>query len=248
MTTINDSSQPHRLVNKFGLIVQDLRRASNKMFVTTVQQAGKRSLTKSNKFFLLALIRMTECLQSIELLISKNMKRDAAVLLLTLMELRLDMAHIADDKTRADEWFSHSKEGKKPWRVHDLINKLFPDESERKAWQANYRIFSMIKHGNPKSGTMGFPLGVEDGWLVVDRDPYDPNIPAVILFSAGSLCASMAKVAGSDFAASGFDVHEITASVEKLESKLADMNAKHVHAILVGYMDSTGGGDQSGAP
>lgn len=60
---------------------------------------------------------MLECMSSIKLLILLGHKRDAANLLLNLIELRLDLIYISLDDNHANEWLDHDKEHVKPWKV-----------------------------------------------------------------------------------------------------------------------------------
>lgn len=81
--------------------------------------------------------RMMECTLSVEVLALKGRPRDAAVLVLTLMELRLDLQYAAQDSTRASVWLANADKGRKPWRVGAQIRAISQDLREREAELAN---------------------------------------------------------------------------------------------------------------
>ncbi len=93
--------------------------------------------------------RMIECATSILLLAEQNRARDMAVLLLALMELRIDLQYIALSPERELEWLAHRTEWRKPWKISRQFEAIFPREEERQAEFDMYRMLSMIKHGSP---------------------------------------------------------------------------------------------------
>jgi len=97
------------------------------------------------------LMRIQECVTSIQLLAIKGRSRDIAILLLNVMELRVDLQYIALNVNREDEWINHENEWRKPWEMGKQLKEIYEDKGELKAEQDMYHLFSMIKHGSPAS-------------------------------------------------------------------------------------------------
>jgi len=219
-------------VVSFGLIVQEMRNEITNLIIAITKQATSKPMRLSNYVSLLILFRMKECMASIEILISKGLVRDAATLILTLIELKLDMQYIVLDYENAEKWINHNKKYKKPWKVSTLFKELFPNENERKSEKECYQTFSMIKHGNPFGGTISFPFGVKDGWLVVNGKSLDPNMQANYIFTEGIQCYGIFKAAIKDLSDAGFDIKSNEIAIESLFSKLEKCNYEHVKSML----------------
>ena len=224
MENIQDSN-----VVSFGLIVQEMRNEITNLIIAFTKQATSKPMRLSNYVSLLILFRMKECMTSVEILISKGLERDAATLILTLIELRLDMQYIAlDYKKNAKDWIDHDEDYKKPWKVGILFKELFPNKNERDREKECYRNFSMIKHGNPFGGTISFPIGVKDEWLVVNEKS-NSNMQAPYIFAEGIECHGILKAAIKDFSDAGFDIKSNEIAIESLNSKLLELNHEHVN-------------------
>ena len=219
-------------VVSFGLIVQEMRNEITNLIIAFTKQATSKPMRLSNDVSLLILFRMKECMASIEILISKGLVRDAATLILTLIELKLDMQYIVLNYENAEKWINHNNKYKKPWKVSTLFKELFPNENERKSEKECYQKFSMIKHGNPFGGTKSFPIGVKDEWLVVNEKYLDPNMQAIYIFAEGIQCYGIFKAAIKDFSDAGFDVKSNEIAIESLFSKLKKCNYEHVKSML----------------
>lgn len=96
-------------------------------------------------------------------------ERDVAILILNMIELRLDILYMAQDYNNADIWLKHAKEYRKPWSVSSLYKKLYKG-SELKTEKDIYERFSMVKHGNPVGGLTSFPIGVSDKHLAITKE------------------------------------------------------------------------------
>jgi len=219
-------------VVSFGLIVQEMRNEITNLITAFTKQATSKPMRLSNYASLLILFRMKECMASIEILISKGLERDAATLILTLIELRLDMQYIVLNYRNAETWINHNKENQKPWKVSMLFEKLFPNKNERKSEKEMYRNFSMIKHGNPFGGTISFPIGVKDEWLVVNEKSSDSNIRANYIFAEGIQCIGIFKAVIKDLSDAGFDIKSNEIAIESLNSKLTECNYEHMMSML----------------
>lgn len=162
-----------------------------------VQQGGGLQSGPMASIVVGALWRMADTSLSIELLVSKGRWRDASTLLLTLVELRLDLQYIAAQPSRAGKWLDHQDQGRKPWRVATQIRSLFPEGGERDAELANYRTFSTIKHGNPAVGGLAFPVHPGVSTLTIPGDGLARTISLTCLAYAG-LCLMAATQAADD--------------------------------------------------
>ena len=131
---VNDPS-----LQAIGAHAGALRASIAKGFTSLI--APFRSRVTGPPFFMCAgvLPRMLECALSIEVLASKGRQRDAAVLVLTLSELRLDLQYAAQDFTRASVWLANAEKGRKPWRVRTQIEAIHREPRVRAAELANYR-------------------------------------------------------------------------------------------------------------
>lgn len=185
--------------------------------------------------------RMAECALAIELLASKGFLRDAATLILTLMELRLDLQYMARVPGREAEWLSHEAQSRKPWTVGREIKDVYPDAGERDTELANYRMLSMVKHANPAGSNASFPLSpVDDGLGVRDLAETARLLP-VYLFAVGTnLCESVTAVASMVHAA-GFDISENTRHFEGIHAQLAGVFGTHMRVLLAAYVDGRSG-------
>ncbi len=97
------------------------------------------------------LMRIQECVISIQLLAIKGRSRDIAILLLNVMELRVDLQYIALNPSREDEWIKHENEWRKPWKMSKQLEEVYKDKEGLRAEEDIYHLFSMIKHGSPAS-------------------------------------------------------------------------------------------------
>ena len=116
--------------------IQDMRRILTALFKHVVSQLAHHPVTAPVRVTLAIVDRLAEGALSVELLCQKNRVRDAAIILLSLHELRLDLQYIALDLERADTWLDHTQERKKPWPVADQIKKIYilPDELKAESW------------------------------------------------------------------------------------------------------------------
>ena len=197
-------------VYSFGMIVQKMRSEITNLINTIGEQATSKPLTQSNFVSLKILFRLKECMVSIELLISKGLARDAAQLLLTLMELRLEMQYIAENPSRADEWIAGNRQNIKPWPVDVLIKHLFPNVDDQNTEHSNYRHLLQIKHSDPMGTQPSFPVK-DDDFIHSDK-----NDLAVCLFCEGSECYRTLIAASEDLSASGFSISKNRKAIEEL--------------------------------
>jgi len=143
--------------------------------------------------------RMIECATSILILAGQNRSRDMAVLLLNLMELRIDLQYIALSPERESQWLEHRKEWQKPWNRGAQLKEIFPRPEERQADTNMYHMFSMIKHGSPAKevfwlteqmktpedqGGVAFSITCNGKKLIVDQQDFR-HMTGTFLFATG---------------------------------------------------------------
>lgn len=178
--------------------VQEFRAAAKDLYLSFLDHESGRTPQVLGSAATMILARSVECLESIELLVAFGRDRDAAVLLVSLIELSLDIRYLRGDRTRARHWLSHAETGRKPWRVADLIRELHPDEDDRDSVESIYRRLSMIKHGNPASVQAGFPLAVRENKLFLPTGDR-PGVLMSYLFASSLTCTQIAEAAVACF-------------------------------------------------
>lgn len=229
-----------RTTKEIGVRVQKMRSVLLKAVNSLLTQNPQAS--KATPLIVVAGVfhRMAECTLSIELLASKGFVRDAATLLLTLIELRLDLQYIARSPGREDEWLKHTKENCKPWKIHQQITEIFDDTNEQDAEFANYRTFSMVKHGNPAGGTASFPIEVREDALVLPNPDEKPNLLPVYLFATGATLYQAGVAAGKMVHPVGFDMGGEIEQLKKLNAELRLLNESHLLAMMKKYIQEQG--------
>ncbi len=243
MRSIDISELPNfndHTTKEIGLRVQKMRTAILKTVNSLLTQNAQTS--KAAPMIVVAGVfhRMSECTLSIELLASKGFVRDAATLLLTLIELRLDLQYIAQSPGREDEWLSHTTENRKPWSVRNQITEIFNDTKERDAEFANYRTFSMVKHGNPAGGTASFPIVVRENGLVLPSPDEKPNLLPIYLFAVAAALYQAGVAAGRMVHPVGFDMSGEIKQLKKFHEELRLLNKRHLLAMMKQYIQEQG--------
>lgn len=199
-----------RTVSSFGLIIQKMRTEVTRLINTIGEQATSTPMRQSNFVSLQILFRIREYMTAIELLISKGLARDAAILLLSLMELRYEMQYIAFDALHAGEWISRTRRRERPWKIEHLLKELFSDDLERQLETENHEFFLRMKHTDPMGDQPRFPIKDDDVASSSKRDL------AICLFCEGSECYRILKAAVHDLSESGFEIGSSKAAIEEL--------------------------------
>ena len=167
---------------------------------------------------------------------SLERERDAAVLLVTLLELSFDLRFVQRHPEAAEVWLAHNDHRRKPWRVSKLLDDLFKDPSERKAMASVYEHCSMIKHANPSGGTLTLPFGVDNGRVVIKRTPTRDMLLAYT-FAAAGVTHETLIAATKVWTDHGFDLgNDGTGAVEAWE-KLSKLEEKHIVEIFEGFRE-----------
>ncbi|WP_341280730.1 hypothetical protein [Paenibacillus sp. FSL H8-0537] len=211
---------PQKLIDlklsKYIEVVEELQHISNKVLSEVVSESKRIKKTKPSLFIGIVIMkRMLECSGSIKLLITLGHRRDASILLLNLIEMRLDLMYIALDDTHADEWLNHDKEHTKPWKVSFLFRSLYLNQNELNAEQSNYKRFSMSKHANPLGGLMSFPIEVTNRALLINEEEKNSTYTSIVYYFACGveiyrICNTTLKIAKQ----LGYDMEQVNESLE----------------------------------
>jgi hypothetical protein len=141
-------------------VVKEVREAGHEL-VRQMCEFFARERTVLSEIVLAPMIifsRIVRTHDAIQLLVNEEFYTEAAVLILTQFELRLDIAYTASEIKRATKWLSHED---KKWQVISISNKiktLFTDEGERTKLNEIAGHLHGIKHGNPIYSELGFPV------------------------------------------------------------------------------------------
>jgi hypothetical protein len=213
------------------ICVQDLRQSMRECYVALTEQGTSRALSKAEWTAVIVLSRAVEAIESTELLLGFNRCRDAAILLLAILELEYDLQYISIDHSRAETWLSHSKRGSKPWRIADLQAALYPEAAELESVKFTYRELSAIKHGNPVSGLSGFPICIE-GRNVVYKFDSEAYSTAAYLFVGGTVGTQISKEAVACFQNPDEHVRNLLASIQEHSIRLTKLFEKQIVQLL----------------
>ncbi len=213
-----------RTVYSFGLILQKMHAETTKLINSIGKQAIDNPLRQSSFVSMRILFRLQESMKSIETLVVKGLTRDAAILLISLIETRMEMEYIASNHAHADKWITETNKNKKPWKINFLIKELFPEKVERKKEKDNYKYCLKIKHGNPMGEQSDFQIfpheSDEHEELPAKGDEPDAVLLALILVAEGHECYHLFKAAVKDFAEAGFDVKANVTAIDELHELL----------------------------
>lgn len=136
-------------IYSFCFYVQNIQTVIHELLLSIIEENKKVQISLGIVFGLLH--RIIECSTSIQLLAIKGRARDIAILLLNIMELRIDLQYMSLDSNRLQVWKNHENSWRKPWKLHNQLKEICKTEDELEAERDVYHLFSMIKHGNPAS-------------------------------------------------------------------------------------------------
>ena len=131
----------------FSYLLQNIQNTAQTLILNIIDKNKEVRITIG--IVVAILLRIQECVTSIQLLAIKGRSRDIAILLLNVMELRVDLQYIALNSSREEEWINHKNEWKKPWVISKQLKEIYKDEESLRAEKDIYHLFSMIKHGSP---------------------------------------------------------------------------------------------------
>ena len=203
-----------------------------------ISQLGERPLAAPTRAALSILDRMTEASLSAEVLCSMNRVRDAAVLILTIHELRLDLQYLSQDTARAATWLSHTPAQRKPWPVASQIRELYSSIADRDAEEAVYRRYSMAKHGNPVGGTFAFPIVATADALELDLATANSPFVHVHMFALSTHLHTGARAAAEIFRRDSLDVDVFLAEVKEIFRTISEQQERSILSWLQAQVDT----------
>jgi hypothetical protein len=113
--------------------------------------------------------RIVTLFKAASLLVERKYPVEAAILILSMLESVTDILYIELDESRIRKWINHKDETKAPWTMKEKISSIARSWPEMEDYDYMFRMFSMVKHGNPvarlssrRSGTIR--LGKAPSW------------------------------------------------------------------------------------
>jgi hypothetical protein len=122
---------------------------------------------------MILMARVIRTHDAISMLSDNKFYAEAAILLITELDLRLDLAFISHKPKNATLWMSHDDT---KWPVSNTsrkINTLFGSDEIRDRMIEIYTYLSGIKHANPAHGMLGFPVEVNGPNLSISTGEID---------------------------------------------------------------------------
>lgn len=226
------------LIKNF-VVLQEMRLQLVTFTRSILAQLHEHPLLMPTRIVLSFLHRTTECSLSAETLCLKNRHRDAAILILSLIELRCDIKYIARDLDWVNEWTDHTKQNKKPWRVRSQIDELFID-SEHEAEVSLYRQYSMVKHCNPAGLSFAFPLAATRAELILETASNNSDLLHSHAFALGMCLRDIADSASSIVLAVGLDPGDCVSGMAKRFDELARYNEAYVVSAIRAWQARVG--------
>jgi hypothetical protein len=101
-------------------------------------------------------LRIVRTYEAVGLLLEDDYPQEAAVLALTMFELRFDLLYVASDIKRATQWVEHDNPKALSVSMKDKLLALFARLEAERLYDT-FRVLSGIKHGNPLYSELAFP-------------------------------------------------------------------------------------------
>ena len=212
--------------------VQTMRCTLSALVRHLISQLTVTPFTVPIRVVLSILNRLTEGALSIELLCRKNRVRDAAILLLSVHELRLDLQYIARNPGRADIWLDHTEDNRKPWRVAKQMAEIYTTQDEVDAERSIYRLYSTVKHCNPVGQTFAFPIAGDRDSLHLDCSTDNSLMVRTHMFALGAHIRCAVTAAISLLADEGIDVADYSDRIEEQWKLLSKYNEEYIYSTL----------------
>jgi len=178
------------------------------------------------------LMRAVECALSAELLGSRGRARDVGILLLTLIELRLDLQYMALDLSRVTVWRSHVAGDRKPWSVRKQIRAIFQSQEEQRSEIKIYEQLSTIKHGNPAAGQSAFALSPCAEGLLASIDKVEENLVCAYFYGIGVNLHASIVAAERIVGPAGFRLEGTRRLSDAAHARLSQLNAAHLTRMV----------------
>ena len=140
--------------------------------------------------------------EAIELLLKNGYPSEAAIVCLSLFELKLDIMFIDHDVKKAAKWLEHESDYRHPWPVRNKIEHIYGEgTAEAVRHKSMFKLLSSIKHGNPKSREFGFSVRRSGKTIIVSTSTVDDQFSKIfscmtLTYSTQQLLEAMAAVRG----------------------------------------------------
>ena len=212
--------------------VQSMRCTLSALLCHVISQLTVTPFTVQIRVALSIMKRLAEGALSIELLCQKNRVRDAAILLLNVHELRLDLQYIARDPRRANIWLDHTEEHRKPWRVAEQMAEIFTTPNELDAERSIYRQYSMVKHSNPVGQTFALPIAGDRNSLHFDCSGDNSCMVRTHMFALGAHIRCAVSAATEILANESVDVGDYSDRIKEQWKLLSKYNEEYIYTTL----------------
>jgi hypothetical protein len=117
-------------------------------------------------------LRIIRTYEAIGVLLKEDHPQEAAVLALTMFELRFDLLYVASDIKRATQWVEHENPKSLSIGMKDKLLALF-SRAEAERLYETFRVLSGIKHGNPLYSELAFPGRAKGEQMSFSSGPMD---------------------------------------------------------------------------
>ena len=212
--------------------VQNARNSLLDLLRDALGQLSNHPVTLPTRCALAGLARIGEAVLSAEVLCQKNRVRDAAILILSIFELRLDLQYIALDTSRATTWIEHAEERVKPWSVKKQLRAVYANSDELETQRELYRKYSMVKHCNPVGGDLAFPMTVTVDTIGLDSEKSNSRWIRIHTFGLAWHILEASKAACEIFRDQGLRVGAHLEGIQHSVDELSRLNEVHIVRTL----------------
>ncbi len=181
--------------------------------------------------------RQLECSIASIFLSSRKFFKDSATLILTSMELRLDLEFIAKSHENELKWISQERPNKKLWNVKDQIISVSKDKSEEESDLKIYQFLSIIKHGNPAHGHLAFTISAKPGKILFDPKNSTVNPKLLMGLLSHQLDKSFAAVSIIALR-NGIDLSSYESRMKDIKTSIQTKSIINIREMVSAYIGS----------
>jgi len=139
-----------------------------------------REQTTLSEFYFVPTIIMSRIfrLRDAALILTKaHHPAEAAIILLSQLEAKLDLAQAARDVKWATRWVEHknTRHSITP-KVNEAIAYVFDEKVDRMVEQSIYRYLSALKHGNPATSELGYQVRRTDRTISISTGEIEDEV------------------------------------------------------------------------
>ncbi len=119
--------------------------------------AGDKAINEIIFVPMTIMARIVRLHEAVVTLLREDYVSEAAILSLTVFELRIDLLDSSSDINRATAWIEHDNPTRKREGIKPSLERLFSNARANRMYEI-FRTLSGIKHGNPLFSDLGFPV------------------------------------------------------------------------------------------